>query len=137
MKRYWLVMILTALAAGCTSPTPPMDEVLLPRLKPLGSGTNDARPQALLVGRLVIDKGCIKVGNTGEAITVLWHNEVELVPGERSPVLRDTSTGRTYRIGETVKIGGGSSDDPKYVARELPEVASRCGPPYFVGYFSK
>ena len=136
MKRYWLAMILTALAAGCTNPTPPMDEVLLPRLKPLRSGTDDVRLQALLVGRLVIDQGCIKIENAGHLITVLWHNEVELVPGERPPVLRDTSTGRTYLIGENVRTGGGSSD-PNYVAREHPEVASRCGPPYAVGYFYK
>jgi hypothetical protein len=134
MKNFWSLIVLTVLTASCTRVDQSTDDVLLPRLPPVLAGTGDARLQALLVGHLVIDQGCIKVENSG-MVTVLWYREVQLAQ-KSPPMLRDTSTGRTYRIGDQVNVGGGSYN-PAAVNRELNEVATRCGPPYFIGYFSK
>ena len=131
MKRCLSLLVLTALTTSCARVDEPADDVLLPRLAPVAAAPGDPRQQALLMGRLVVDQGCIKVGT----VTVPWHSEVQLVQ-KRPPILRDTSTGRTYRIGDQVHVGGGSGD-PATVDRGFTELAKRCGPPYFNGYFSK
>ena len=136
MKRFWSLLVLTVFAIGCARVVQNPEDILLPRLAPAPvAGTEDVRLQALLIGRLTVDRGCIKVENSGQMVTVLWYSEVQLA--QKSPaMLRDSSTGRTYRIGDQVRVGGGSGD-PGTVNREFPEVARRCGPPYVVGYFSK
>lgn len=131
MKRYLSLLVLTAITTSCARVDKLADDVLLPRRAPVVAAPGDPRQQALLTGPLVLDEGCIKVGT----VTVLWHSEVQLVQ-KGPPILRDTSTGRTYRIGDEVRVGGGSGD-PGTVDREYAEVAKRCGPPYFNGYFSK
>src|SRR5512134_2940305 len=125
MQPRWLLIVLTALATACAGSTQPASDVLLPKLAPLPAGVDDMRLTALLVGRLVVDQGCVKVDNSGHMVTVLWHNEVELVAGSNPPMLRDTSTARTYRIGEQVRLGGGESD-PAHVERKYPEIGERC-----------
>ncbi len=76
MKQFRSLIVLTVLATSCARVDQSADNVLLPRLAPALTGTGDARPQALLVGRLVVDQSCIKVENSGQMATVLWYSEV-------------------------------------------------------------
>jgi hypothetical protein len=123
-----------ALVSACT-PSPSGDgDVLLPKLPPLPPGVEDFRHTALLVGRPVVHNGCVKVqAPEGGLHTVLWHPETELEERGGTLVLRNGISGATYAFGEELR-GGGGEMPVESVAKQFPEVAARCGPPYRSGY---
>jgi len=91
---------------------------------------------ALLTGRPVVDGSCVKVevaDPRGDRITVLWHLETEMEKRGGELFLRNSLTGDVYPFGEELRIGGGQMP-AAYVTREHPDVAERCGPPYWSGY---
>jgi|GEM_PF-3495022 len=134
--RLVLALVVATLApiAACTQPTPGEADVLLPKLPPLPPGADDARFAALLIGRPVVHDGCVKVrDSTGGLRTVLWHPETGLEEREGKFFLRNTLSGKAYAFGEQLR-GGGGEVPAANVAQQYPEIAARCGPPYWIGY---
>ena len=68
----------------------------------------------------------------GERVTVLWHPETEMEDREGDLFLRNSVTGDVYPFNEELRVGGGQMP-AAYVTSEHPEVAVRCGPPYWSG----
>lgn len=107
---------------------------LFPRLMPPSPGTDEVFLTGGITGVLVIDHDCVRLRTVGgTSTTVLWHRGIALEHDSNGYLIRHANTGRTFRIGETLRLGGGGMPQ-RQVQAQYPEVAQRCGPPYASGW---
>jgi hypothetical protein len=126
-------LLMSTLLLGCASADPNEPLPFLPMLAPPPPGTHEIRYTAAQTGKLVVEKGCVKIMSGRHAETVLWHQGTELGRDASGLFLRETHSGQVVRFGTTTTFGGGNLPED-YVARAYPELAQRCGPPYGSGW---
>lgn len=123
-------LLLSALVSGCASV--PGSEPL-PFLPLLAPRMDEIALTAAVTGRLVVERGCVKLAHGERTTTVIWERGTELARDASGLFLRETHSGRVVRFGVETQFGGGQQSE-SYTAQAYPEVARRCGPPYASGW---
>jgi hypothetical protein len=135
MKIWTVVGLSFVLLGGCASKQAAQPLPFFPQVAPQPPGLEEIWLTAAFEGRLVVENGCVKVRSpkTQQGSTVLWYQGIELDRDRFGLFLRSSHTGNVTRFNTPVKFGGGAVSE-EYIERDYPEVARRCGPPYFFGY---
>lgn len=112
-------------------PQEPVEGLFFPRLDPPEGPLVEM--DALLIGELVEENGCLRVrwDAEGPGVLIIWPYDHSLtVDAEGRAEVRDGSGAVVARLGDTVEMGGGRSSSltPK-LAERIPEV---CPDPYWI-----
>lgn len=89
--------------AGCARETRPPAGVFFP------TAEGDARPDALIRGTLVAERGCLFVRHAGgRRALVLWHEDNQVRRGSDGALeVADEAGGSVARTGNRISLGGG------------------------------
>lgn len=128
-------LLLSVLASGCASMSSPEPLPFLPLLAPPPPGTETIAHTALISGRLVVERGCVRLAHRDRSTTMIWHRGTELGRDRSGLFLRETHNGQVVRFGVQTGFGGGEMPQ-RHVEEAYPDVAQRCGPPYASGWIS-
>ncbi|RDZ26167.1 hypothetical protein [Lysobacter silvisoli] len=125
--------LLLAACAGTAEHQTPLP--YLPREAPPPPGTVGIALTAGYVGRLLVERGCVKLDGGRRRTTMLWTPGTTIGRDARGLFLRESHAGGVVRFGAKIHIGGGELPE-QFVARAYPEVVQRCGGPYAQGWIS-
>ncbi len=124
--------------AVCITPTGPYAEapsldpppgIVFPRQHP-PEGLR-VEMSALLIGELIEEDGCLRVGEVGQSNLVIWPYDHTVTAGEDGRLaIRDGSGAVVARLGDVVRLGGGQV--PAVENATPMEVPDRCGGPYWL-----
>ncbi len=104
----------------------PMPDVFMPQLKQRDA----AFMEALLVGELVVDEGCLRVASENESYLVIWQADYFLTDNNGRLEILDESGAVIAHGEETIYMGGG--EQPTVDDAELRQpVPEQCGGPYW------
>ncbi|MDX1417042.1 MAG: hypothetical protein R3293_22750 [Candidatus Promineifilaceae bacterium] len=111
--------------------TPPVPDVFMPQLKQ----RDVAFMEALLVGELVVDAGCLRVNSDNESVLVIWQADYFLTDNNGELQILDETGTVVAQVGEMIYVGGGtqSTIDPAELRQPLPETYR--GPYWRMGQF--
>jgi hypothetical protein len=117
---------------GPYAEAPPLDPppgVVFPRQHP-PEGLR-AEMEALLIGELLEEDGCLRVGEAGESHLVIWPYDYTVTAAEDGKLqVRDGSGNVVARVGDIMRIGGGQV--PKAEDATPTDIPARCGGPYWL-----
>ncbi|MEA3377059.1 MAG: hypothetical protein U9R72_12775 [Chloroflexota bacterium] len=124
--------------AVCITPTGPYAEapsldpppgVVFPRQHP-PEGLR-VEMSALLIGELIEEDGCLRVGDVGQSNLVIWPYDHTVTAGEDGRLaIRDGNGTVVARLGDVVRLGGGQV--PTVENATPMEVPDHCGGPYWL-----
>jgi hypothetical protein len=117
---------------GPYAEAPPLDPppgIVFPRQHP-PEGLR-AEMAALLIGELIEENGCLRVGEPDESHLVIWPYDHTVTAAEDGTLeVRDGSGQVVARVGDVVRLGGGQV--PKAEDATPIEIPDRCGAPYWI-----
>jgi flagellar basal body rod protein FlgC len=104
----------------------PVPDVFMPQLKRRDVGFMEA----LLIGELVVDEGCLRVRGENENHLVIWQADYFLTDNNGVLEILDETGEVVARVGEPIYLGGGEQRtvDNAELRRPIPEA---CGGPYW------
>ena len=125
-----LLLLTSCVVRSVESPLP-----YLPRVATPPDGAEQVMLAGLISGKLVVDKGCVKIrrGRSSHFTTVLWYKGTELGRDQKGLFLRETTSGNVVRFGSPAYFGGGDASQ-EHIEQAYPEVARLCGGPFAFGY---
>jgi hypothetical protein len=119
-------------ATGPYAEAPPLDPppgIVFPRQHP-PEGLR-AEMAALLIGGLLEEDGCLRVGEPDESHLVIWPYDHTVTAAEDGTLeVRDGSGQVVARVGDVVRLGGGQV--PTAEDATPTEIPERCGGPYWI-----
>jgi hypothetical protein len=117
------------LTMACSNPRTDGGDLFFPQLAPASS--ERAFPSALADGTLILEGGCLRLQEGGYLI--LWPPQVSLSRSGESIQVVDAESGKTARVGEKVRLGGGEVQAGAPILNELREpVPDGCPGPYWL-----
>ena len=92
--------------------------------------TGHAFMEALLIGELVVEDGCLRVRGEGENHLVIWQADYFLTDNDGLLEILDETGKGVATVGETIYLGGGEQRtvDDAQLRQPIPEA---CGGPYW------
>jgi hypothetical protein len=116
-------------AQGEMAAGPVAADIAFPRQPP-----SEVYMQALAGGRLILDRGCLRLTAGETSNLVVWPSTAELLtPDETGAIgVRDATSGAVVRVGDGMLIGGGQVSGGEPYGMEEP-ILARCEGPYWMG----
>ncbi len=104
----------------------PVPDVFMPQLK----ARDFSFMTALLIGELVVEKGCLRIKNGDQSTLVIWQADYFLTDNDGLLQILDETGAVVAQVGEMVYMGGGEARqvDDAYLRAPLP---AQCGGPYW------
>jgi hypothetical protein len=119
-------------ATGPYAEAPPLDPppgIVFPRQRP-PEGLR-AEMGALMIGELIEEDGCLRVGEKGQSHLVIWPYDHTVTAAEDGRLqVRDGSERVVARVGDIVRLGGGQV--PTVGDATATEIPDRCSGPYWI-----
>lgn len=86
---------------------------------------------ALLIGELVKENGCLRVGDENMSHLIVWpYDHTVTAAADGTLHIRDDSGAVVARVGDGVRMGGG--EVPSVESLTATEIPDRCGGPYWL-----
>ena len=130
--RVWILLIALSIAACQPDPVQDVQDGAA-KLIVRKPESHNTELQALVIGTLLIEEGCIFIGRAeAETATAIWKDGVTLGRDSQGLLVRDHS-GNRFHFGRSVRFGGGyiSSLEDKFVKERIVGGSlQNCGAPY-------
>ena len=107
-------------------PITPVPDVFMPQLQQRDAVFMDA----LLVGKLVVENGCLRVRSEGANYLVIWQADYYLTDNDGVLEILDETGAAAARVGKTVYMGGGEQTAANNSELRQP-IPVPCGGPYW------
>jgi hypothetical protein len=121
-----LILLLAACSLAAESDPPfditPVPDLFMPQLKL----RDVAFMEALLIGELVVEDGCLRVRGDNENYLVIWQADYFLTNNKGTVKILDETGAAAARVGKMVYLGGGeqSAVDNAELRQPIPEQCS-------------